>query len=572
MNFNSITYCLLFLLFFGNSSIAQKDKSEFQQLKQETSEIEFDARYIEANKQKMLGNFSDAVGLYLSCLEINPKSTASMFEIARILYSNNDFDGALKLMEKAVSLNKDNEWYLYFLSDLYKQKKDFKSALKVTENIISINEYNEMYYYDKINLYLYLGKASKAEKEFDIIEKKFGLSTTLVEEKIKYYFKVNKVDKAEEMLVDLSKENPDNDTYLRILADLYFQKREYQKSIDLYDQILKISADSASVHLMKAEIYLELYDSLNFVSEFKYVLSDRTIDAKTKVDIVNSILEDSTLNFYEYAQEFNSLLIKTHPNSVDVRNYYASYLVLNERYNEALEHLYFVLDFDKTNLNIYSQLLYIENLNNNWDTVNFIASQALEYYPNQYFLFFYQGLSSFMLENYDEAINSLMTGVNFCPSNDIKSEFYSYIAESYYKLNNSKMSYHFYDKSLSMNENNIVVLNNYSYYLSLTNTSLGKALEMTKKSNKLEPDSPIYLDTYAWVLFKLKKYSEAKEIIEKALSLMDEENGEILEHYGDILYKNGDVDNALIQWKKALGKEGASNELEQKIQTKELID
>ncbi len=41
----------------------------------------------------------------------------------------------------------------------------------------------------------------------------------------------------------------------------------------------------------------------------------------------------------------------------------------------------------------------------------------------------------------------------------------------------------------------------------------------------------------------------------------------IVEHYGDILYKNGDVEGAVEQWKKAVSLGSISDILKRKIQT-----
>ena len=91
---------------------------------------------------------------------------------------------------------------------------------------------------------------------------------------------------------------------------------------------------------------------------------------------------------------------------------------------------------------------------------------------------------------------------------------------------------------------------------------------MTKLSNKLSPKNPVYLDTYAWVLFKLGRYIDAKTKIEEAISFGGSSNSEIVEHYGDILFKNGMEKEALDSWIKAKNLGGNSNSLDKKISLK----
>ena len=78
-------------------------------------------------------------------------------------------------------------------------------------------------------------------------------------------------------------------------------------------------------------------------------------------------------------------------------------------------------------------------------------------------------------------------------------------------------AYAAYDSSLVYNPNNIGTLNNYAYYLSVERTNLDKAEEMSYKTVKAEPENATYLDTYAWILFEKKRYTEARIYIEQAM-------------------------------------------------------
>ena len=53
-----------------------------------------------------------------------------------------------------------------------------------------------------------------------------------------------------------------------------------------------------------------------------------------------------------------------------------------------------------------------------------------------------------------------------------------------------------------------MVLNNYAYFLSLEGRELEKALTMSSRAIALTDNNPTYLDTHAWVLFKLGRTAE----------------------------------------------------------------
>ena len=69
------------------------------------------------------------------------------------------------------------------------------------------------------------------------------------------------------------------------------------------------------------------------------------------------------------------------------------------------------------------------------------------------------------------------------------------------------------------NDKNVVVLNNYAYFLSLEKKDLKKAERMSALAVKLEPNNSTYLDTYAWIFFVQGNYTLAKIYIETAVRL-----------------------------------------------------
>jgi len=94
------------------------------------------------------------------------------------------------------------------------------------------------------------------------------------------------------------------------------------------------------------------------------------------------------------------------------------------------------------------------------------------------------------------------------------------------------------------------------------------AWEMISKCIDIEPENSTYLDTQAWVLFRLEKYNEALMAIQKAIDNETESvTGEVWEHYGDILYKNAYPEKSLEMWKKAVDAGGASELISEKIRT-----
>jgi predicted Zn-dependent protease len=108
------------------------------------------------------------------------------------------------------------------------------------------------------------------------------------------------------------------------------------------------------------------------------------------------------------------------------------------------------------------------------------------------------------------------------------------------------------------------VLNNYSYYLSVRKANLERAKQMSAYANKLDPDNDSFMDTYAWILFQLGEFPEAKTFQDRAV-LKNPKNPTLLEHYGDILIKLGEKEKAVEYWRRAKEAGSDSRTIETKI-------
>jgi tetratricopeptide (TPR) repeat protein len=144
-------------------------------------------------------------------------------------------------------------------------------------------------------------------------------------------------------------------------------------------------------------------------------------------------------------------------------------------------------------------------------------------------------------------------------------QFYGLLGEVYKNKGDHKKSDAAFEAGLKLNPNDDMLLNNYSYYLSLRKEKLRKALKMSGKTVKRNPDNSTYLDTYGWILFQMGKVQEAEKYIGKAIRNGGGDSPEILLHYGDIMKALGKDGEAVRYWKKALEKGGDKEEIEKRI-------
>ncbi len=83
---------------------------------------------------------------------------------------------------------------------------------------------------------------------------------------------------------------------------------------------------------------------------------------------------------------------------------------------------------------------------------------------------------------------------------------------------------------------------------------------------RLQQNSPTYIDTYGWVLFRMGRFEEAKTALRQAVSLDADESPELMIHYGDVLYELKEYYMASFYWKKALEKGYDPAEIEERLE------
>jgi len=113
-----------------------------------------------------------------------------------------------------------------------------------------------------------------------------------------------------------------------------------------------------------------------------------------------------------------------------------------------------------------------------------------------------------------------------------------------------------YESLLVEEPNNTGILNNLAYMLAENNQKLPKALEYAEHAHNLVPNDGSISETYAYVLYKNGKYSEAAESLQSSLQQYEQQSisapSEAYEHLGMIKERLGAKDEAIAAYKQAL--------------------
>lgn len=530
---------------------------------------------IDAKRMAITGNESEAEELLRKYTEKYPNDPNGHFELARLLAERKSVPEAISRMEEAVALNPGNIWYDLFLAELYQYTGNYADAVKIYDRIIKADPDNLDNYYQLASLYLSAGKFNDAVHTYDLIESKIGITEEISLQKQKIHLMQKDFQDAEAEMRKLIAAYPDETRYMAMLAELYMSQNETDKAYELYQQILATDPEDPYIHMTLADFYRKQGKKEQAFEELKLGFANPALDIDTKVTIllsfynINQVYDD----LKDEAGELSRILIATHPNNPKGYSIAGDLYVQDKKYLEARDVFVSAVALDSSKYVIWAEILRLDLVLEEYGHLLAYGKTAIELFPDQPFLYVMTGIASFQLKDYPTALDRFNRALKLVVSdNDLLAQIYMHLGDTYHALNNPEESDKAYDKSLQIRDNNAYVLNNYAYYLSVRNKDLEKAEQMSKRALALDPENSSFQDTYGWIMYKLGKYEDAKVWIGKALNDPEGVSAEVLEHYGDTLYRLGDAAGALEYWKRAKAKGEGSELLDKKIEEKKLLE
>lgn len=593
----------------SSTSLSIRSGGAADLLKRNVDELVVAQLYIDASKAKLLEDYAKAVEMYKKVLQLDPYNDGAQYELAVMYFESGQYEVSRQYITAAVindsinfianTLKKQietdsvevmknlngkikeaaeqyvsNKWYLVMKADVMAYLGAYDEASSTFAKLLGDHPDEVDYYFDWAYVLSRKGDYKGAIEVYNKAEAIIGVDENLIMQKQRLYLEAGMTEEAAAEIQRLIDANPGELRYYQMQAELYQATEQPDKAIEIYKSMLEKDPANAFALLNMAEIYRYKGDRANYIIYLKEAFKnpDLNIDSKIRV-IYPYLLDSSGEGKKEEAFSLAQIVVEAHPNEAKAHAIYGDLLYQDEQSEEALVQYRQALQLDNSVYQVWQQTFFILSELQRYDELEKTTTEALELFPSQPIIYFFNGVANNQLHQYDKAVEILNIGrVLVIDNKPLKVQFYSSLGDSYNNLGKFAESDKAFDEALKLDPKNTYVLNNYSYYLSLRGVDLEKAKKMSLLSNTLEPDNGSYQDTYAWVLYRAGEFEEARIWMEKALKTSGEDSGVLLEHYGDILYKLGETAKALEYWQKALGKDDTSEFLPKKIADKKLYE
>ena len=568
----SLLLCSLFVIGQNTDAI---NKDSLQQQKKAEKQLRENSLYLDGVKLSLTNDREKAIQQFEILLSEFPENAPGKFELSKLYAASNNFPRGIELMNQAIKIDPANIWYKILLCDLYEASGDPKKLIELLEIVIKKEPLKQEFYERLVNAYLSDNKPEEAVKTLDLMAKEFGNTEELGLKKYNIYLQAGNTKEAAEELESVISKNPEKAQNYYLLAEMFYKENKTDKATEVLSRLEKVLPNDEYVCFTLAEYYRKANKQDLFIEAFERGIQNKFVSADTKVQYllafypVNDINETNkdnitrlTNSLAQMYPENNKVLLL----NADISYFFKDFVQADKDYQKLILA-------DSSMYYPWERLLVCKSQLNDSIGLADAAQRAADLFPYQPFPLFFQGLEKLQKKEYAEAIKILENGEKLLTDESIEAiQFYSSLGDAWNALQNHEKSDYYYEKALAIDSLNNYVLNNFSYYLALRGEKLAKALRMSAKTVKSEPYNATYLDTYGWVLYKSERLKEAKDILEKAVLLNKTPDGTVYEHFGDVLFKLGSIEEAIKNWELAKQFGGYSKLLDKKLDDKKLYE
>ena len=543
---------ILLSLFSAAPLHAQKQQSDSDSIARARA-VEY--YFMQAVMLMQKDSVAQSMELLEHCHALDPNSSAVMYELASFyMYLDRD-SAAHELLNRMVKSDPSNKYYNQVLVNYYYKTGDKDSAIKVYEAMLEKSASKGDIYQSLYTLYTETGqydKAISALNEYGRIE---GYNEDLEIHKLRLYVMKNDTAASFDVVNELIGRNPGDMRYVTLLGDTYELYGMYDNAHDAFETVLSAEPDDVYALSSLAALYrLQNNDTL-YCATIERLLKSEKLDTKRRIETLLEYTRMKEASDTTYMMGFLKEMTELPFDRMELAEYYVQYLNYRKAPQDSIiPVLEKILRIEPEHRAAMLQMLVLAAERDDYESVIKYADNAMMYLPDLLELYYYKGISSYLLGKKEDCIEIFRQGLERRSeesSYEIVSTVFTQLGELYHEYGRIDECMQAYDSALVYDPSNINLLNNYAYYLSLEDKDLQRALEMSHKTITAEPDNPVYIDTYAWVLFKLERYEEARAFADKLLATEGDKSHVEYHHCGDIYAKCGNIDKAVEFWIKA---------------------
>jgi tetratricopeptide (TPR) repeat protein len=492
------------------------------------------AHYAQGVLEELSGHTEASLEQYQQAAELDPGNEELVVQVARRWLLRGKPERALDILKLGVAEPGSTAMLDVLLGTAYAQSGQTNLAVQANERAIKKAPHLLAGYQNLYTSQLQTGHAAEAMQVLDDAARQKSASAD---------FLVSLSD----LYLNLATAAPSTRTNAQVRA-LGLLERAGSMSITNVHTRLRLADGFNSVG--KPERAAELYQALlvdypqmpEFQDQLRAKLTDiylRGKDRQKAVAQLEAIAKEDPLNMQ--AQYYLALLASEANDPARAVEHFSRVVSLQPKFEQAYYDLAIAqLSAGQTN-EVFATLELIEK--------RFGQTFVSE---------FLHGAASARVEKFEEAVRRYTSAEIIARATDAKRltpSFYFQMGSAQERKGDYSGAVKSLEKALELKSDFPEAANYLGYMWAERGENLERAKALIDLAVKAEPKNSAYLDSLAWVLFKMGKAREALPVQLQAVEIANadkEPDAALYDHLGDIYQATGDLKNARAAWRKAL--------------------
>ena len=485
-------------------------------------EINVQKLFIDAHKERLLGNYDKAIGILEEMSRFNKETPAVFFELSRIYELKDEKDKAVEFIQKAIELDRENTWYQRLLAKLHQDQGQFLQAANVYQGLVRLAPEEAEYYYMWAFLLVKAKDLDQAIKVYDQLEARIGFNEEIARRRHTLYMGKGKTKKAGRELERLVEMFPENTDYRHLLASFYEKGFNQNAAAEQYRAILRLNPHDSKAQIALAGNKVSANNELQYLSSLRPIFEQPSVSIDLKLGKIIPLIQQAVTNqdaaLSETLLGLTGVLEQVHPDDAKAFSASGDLLYGLGRLDESRTKFETTLQLDNTVFSVWEQLMFVQVAQNDFAGLVRTSEEAIDYFPNKVISYYFNGLGSIQLGQYEYAVGILIEA-NLMTREDkgLKANLNNLLGNAYRKLNKTENAKAAFENGLAIIPDQPDILSNYSRLLAETGEELDRAGEMAERALKASGQHPDYQASMGFVLYKKKDYDAARKAFEKAL-------------------------------------------------------
>lgn len=479
--------------------------------------------YRDADKIPGLEKPASPLDEALKYLEISIKNNSqffdSLFLMGVILSDKGKPNASNEYLEKALRVRQTPEPYFYMAIN-YKQLKDIENEIRAYKKILTYSPYDPRSLSEISNYLLRRGDLKGASSYLERLFLKYPDDKSISTEYLQVLFGAREVEKFLEVsdTVDIS------GSPLLVFARAFFlaEKDRYTEALQLLNGLKE---KDVKTYLLMADIYKRKKDYFDAYRVLRGIADkDKDFLFYSLVMEVLSLLDMNRQILDVFEQIKNNKVVAAELSLTDFYNVIFAYSNLYR-----VESLPELLQWIKNAIKTPEETAVADELARAADQLIKGKTAETEGNPFKFESNLYLMVN---LYNHGKKYESSAVLLKEIIKKEKSPAPYLELAQVYILQEKSTAAETLIKEMRRLFPSDVDVKNLYAYFLALENKDLQKALQLSEETLATDGESPAFLDTYGYILFKMGRTGEALGFLEKAYRKNPFEP-DIMEHLAD---------------------------------------